>query len=93
MSAEWLRCPHPGRAAARHTRESLLPATPARAGVVGVQQGVPGQAQEVMHVGEGHLGLQVVRVKGVTQQTVVDLMQELADVDVGPTARLGRGGR
>ena len=46
-----------------------------------------------MHVGEGHLGLQVVRVKGVTQQTVVDLTQELADVDVGPTARLGRGSR
>lgn len=25
--------------------------------------------------------------------TVVDPMQEAADVDVGPTARLGRGGR
>ena len=46
-----------------------------------------------MHVGEGHLGLQVVRVGGVTQHTVVDPMQEAADVDVGPTARLGSGWR
>ena len=41
---------------------------------------------------QGHLGLQVVRMEGVTQQPLVNLMQELADVDVAPTGRLSGGG-
>ena len=40
-----------------------------------------------MQVGQDHLGLVVVGVAGVVQQSPVDLMQDVADVDVSPAAR------
>lgn len=51
----------------------LLGAVPTGAGAVGVQEGVPGQSEQVMSVGERQVGRQVVRVAGVLQQSLVDL--------------------
>ncbi len=86
-----LRCPLAGRAVARSKRGvapcDLSPRMrrrgPARS--AGLSLGGDGGRQ-------GHLGVWVVRTEGVTQQPLVNLLQELADVDVAPTGRLSGGG-
>jgi hypothetical protein len=44
----------------------------------------------VLNVGERHLGRQVIRVTGVLQQSLVDLLEELTGVDVGSHRWVGR---
>ena len=68
--------------------EAELLAGAVGAGAVGVDQGVAGQGEQVVHVGECHLAVQVAGVAGVGLQPAIDVAQERVDVDVVPVAGL-----
>ena len=51
----------------------LLPAIPAGSGAVRVEQGVPGQAEQAVKVGQDHLALMVVGMARVSQQAPIDV--------------------
>ena len=66
--------------------EVLLPALQAGSGAFWVVQGVPGQAEQEVHVAQDHLGLDLAGVVCVGPQSSGDGEQQLRrpDVAVGP---------